>query len=49
MHHPLPIVLVLAGVFQVGEIWWCEDCGRGGFVGRAERHRQRCRMLGGRG
>jgi hypothetical protein len=29
--YQLGVVLTLAGVFSVGGVWWCEDCGGGGF------------------
>lgn len=49
MSNGIKAILVLAKTFEVGEIWWCEDCERrgqfkGGFVGVIPRkHYRSCR------
>lgn len=46
----LKALLEMAGMFEVGEIWWCEDCERrgvfkGGFVDVIpRRHYRGCAM-----
>ena len=41
---PLNLMLSLrwVPVLSVGSVWWCEDCGRGGFVPVRSEHRDWC-------
>jgi hypothetical protein len=41
---PIRVVLAMSTVFACGDVWWCEDCGAGGFAGREARHRIACDM-----
>lgn len=47
MQVEIRVVLTLVSLFIAGDVWWCEDCGRGGFgpyrpLGDAIRHRPGC-------
>jgi hypothetical protein len=36
-------ILCIAGFFHAGRVWWCEDCGKGGWIDvKPYRHRKKC-------
>lgn len=45
MKLDIRVVLCIATVFIAGSVWWCEDCGGGGFLPYHPRwHRPGCSL-----